>query len=478
MDVEDRSVTLSSDEHTIRSVLDTLTSCCMQMAELLQSGQGGDRTAANSLSALLKKNKKAAELPTADQVEFWKSPEKSGWMQSQGEHIRTWRKRWFVLKHGFLFRFASPDVGPSSQPRGIVDLSQVTDVSDGSAATGRQNSIKLSTSTGSRCYITESETAQVEWISALENSVAKIVKIIAGVDEEESTPAMAASRALAEQFRSYSGNTRPSSGRTSGNGIEARRRDSSERNQSFSFGKEQRSGSGSGSARGGGFGRDQMVNVVNYGGLSSSPPSASAPTGPSSYGGGGGPPPSSDYGGFINVDYGGMTGVGFQVAPPETADVGYGGGPGGGGGSGMYGNVYNPPPSMGDPRSAMPVGGHIPQHGMDMGGYGGGGGGGYPSAVQSVPQQYQQPPTMDHHQQHYQPPHLGGNDYGASVQAQHAQQQQQPSGPNLMDAVTTPAGPPQSTQSSSPWQVHYTPDGRPYYYNLQTQITQWEAPAA
>ena len=38
------------------------------------------------------------QLLTADQVEFWHHPEKAGWMYSQGEHIRTWRKRWFVLK--------------------------------------------------------------------------------------------------------------------------------------------------------------------------------------------------------------------------------------------------------------------------------------------------------------------------------------------------------------------------------------------
>lgn len=47
---------------------------------------------------------------TADQVEFWRSPEKSGWMYSQGEVIKTWRRRWFVLKQGFLFRFADQNV--------------------------------------------------------------------------------------------------------------------------------------------------------------------------------------------------------------------------------------------------------------------------------------------------------------------------------------------------------------------------------
>jgi hypothetical protein len=64
-------------------------------------------------------------------------------------------------KQGFLFRFASNDVSPASKPRGIVDLSTVTDVADGGAATGRPHSIKLSTATGHICYLCESETSQV-----------------------------------------------------------------------------------------------------------------------------------------------------------------------------------------------------------------------------------------------------------------------------------------------------------------------------
>jgi hypothetical protein len=153
------------------------------MAEMLEHGE--DRTAAQSINSLLRKSKKTKSLPTADQIEFWREPEKCGWMQSQGEHIKTWRKRWFVLKQGYLFRFSSPDIGPGSKPRGIIDLSQVTDIGDGSSVTGKENSIKLTTATGSKCFITDSETSQVEWISALDETVARLVKIIAGIDEED-----------------------------------------------------------------------------------------------------------------------------------------------------------------------------------------------------------------------------------------------------------------------------------------------------
>ena len=67
------------------------------------------------------------QLPSAEDVEFWVAPEKAGWLQSQGDHIKTWRRRWFVLKQGYLFRFASPDVTSASKPRGLVDLSKARD---------------------------------------------------------------------------------------------------------------------------------------------------------------------------------------------------------------------------------------------------------------------------------------------------------------------------------------------------------------
>ncbi len=33
-----------------------------------------------------------------------------------------------------------------------------------------------------------------------------------------------------------------------------------------------------------------------------------------------------------------------------------------------------------------------------------------------------------------------------------------------------------ASQQQSQWQVHHTAEGRPYYYNLSTGVTQWEPP--
>jgi hypothetical protein len=43
-------------------------------------------------------------------VDYWRSPDKAGWLGSQSEVMKMWRRRWFVLKQGYLFRFLSPDV--------------------------------------------------------------------------------------------------------------------------------------------------------------------------------------------------------------------------------------------------------------------------------------------------------------------------------------------------------------------------------
>ncbi|GAB4814907.1 hypothetical protein N2152v2_001953 [Parachlorella kessleri] len=455
VDVEDRTVTLQGDEHTIRSVLDTLTSSCMQMAELLQSGQGPEgagKAAAQSLNMLLKKSKKPTLL-TADQVEFWHHPEKAGWMWSQGEHIKTWRKRWFVLKQGFLFRFAGSDLNSGSKPRGIVDLSQVTDVGDGAAATGRPNSIKVSTAGSHICYLTDSETAQVEWISALEGAVSRIVKLVAGVEEEDGggssgyagasgTTASASKTSVpkswAEQLERSFAASGGSSGAGSGPGSSRRTSSNNERNMMVSV-----IGYGSGGGGGGDAGGSAAA--------APSRPSGSRPQG-GAY---------DDYG-YIKVDYGSIAGA--QSLPDRrdsSTSSGYGAGAAAnGGGYSSYGQ-----PSAG------------PQSGPA----------GYPTSAYQPPQSayHAQPlPSEPAHAHAY-----GGGGYAQQVQQgfpqyQHqAQQQQQPMGPaggyggggsTLLDSVTAPPAPQPS--SGSPWQTHYTADGRAYYHNTATGITQWDPP--
>ena len=204
VDVEERRLTLSGDSATVRSALDTLTCCCMQLAEILQQqaeeqegarelrglAQGNGRPAARGGGGRSATTSAAVQLPTADMVRYWHEPEKAGWLHCQGDVTRMWHRRWFVLKQGHLFRFMKP-ADAASDPalsgsggdrvRGVVDLSRVQDVRDGRGATGRPHSIQLVTATGaSVCYAADGETEAVEWTSALEGSVQGIVRRLAG----------------------------------------------------------------------------------------------------------------------------------------------------------------------------------------------------------------------------------------------------------------------------------------------------------
>lgn len=304
-------------------------------------------------------------LPSADEVEFWKDPEKAGWMHSQGEHIKTWRRRWFILKQGYLYRFASNDVNASSKPRGVVDLSKVTDVGDGRGETGRPNSLKLATAAGKVCYVCDTETELVEWMSALEGAVNKLVRRAAGVDDEPATKAPQQQRAQPDWARqlesSFSDATASAPRRTS------------------SASQQQLPPRTTAQVTIVGYGNDAPARPVedfNYGGLNYS--SIAGVAGVADY------QPSNGHGGANGV------------AQEPLLHVDYA--------------AYPVPPVV---PSADAAGGdaYVPQYGHYM-------------------QQLTQPPAQAE-------PAYGG------------------------DA----------------WQVHYTAEGRAYYHNAATGITQWEAPA-
>lgn len=48
--------------------------------------------------------------------------EKTGWLTKQGEKVRSWKKRWFVLRNGTVFYYGSPK---SKTPKGVIPLYNV-----------------------------------------------------------------------------------------------------------------------------------------------------------------------------------------------------------------------------------------------------------------------------------------------------------------------------------------------------------------
>ncbi|KAG1676323.1 hypothetical protein FOA52_001118 [Chlamydomonas sp. UWO 241] len=490
-DVEEKQMTLEGNESVIRSALDTLTCSCMQLAELLQSKQSDmAQETANSLSALVagngkKKGKgKGAQLPTADEVEYWKSPDKAGWMQCQGEVMKSWRKRWFVLKSGFLFRFMTSSVTEKDKPRGVVDLSKVQDVKPGSAVTGKPNSIMIKTSAGGCvAYVVDTETELVEWVSAIETAMARIVRAVAGVDDEP-VSSSGSSRAkgggggggakdsgdwmkqLERNMESFD-----KGGAGGGGGRSGGRADNASSNDPYA-GQRYGGGGGGGGRSGGSGGGNVMVEVVGYDGN----------------GGGGGGGGGGSYAGIAGASALPSRGGGGEQ---YGGGGGYGGGASGGASGGVSGGYAGPSsagPNLNDTYLSLGAGsgGHDARYaayygaaapaqqqagGYGSGGYGCGGGldpmgsSGYnnqPGAATAAAA----PPMISLLDEYPQ----SAPAYPAQQQQASAPMQQQP------QVHSQQPGGQQQSRGGGEWQVHYTDAGQPYYHNASTGSTQWEAP--
>jgi hypothetical protein len=161
-----RQVELKGSMRDVNNMLDTITAACMQLCEVIdkedhqnetndQDEDGADYGQCSSSSGGAQEKKglvgwiagkvkpgdggstgnaegnsvEDAMTSIPEGVEYWKNPDYDGWMQSQGDHIKTWRKRWFVLKDGYLFRFLNDKVLPQTKPRGILNLALCLEIS-------------------------------------------------------------------------------------------------------------------------------------------------------------------------------------------------------------------------------------------------------------------------------------------------------------------------------------------------------------
>lgn len=109
----------------------------------------------------------AASTTAEGTVQFFHSAEHAGWLWKQGEHIRTWRKRWFVLKHGKLAWFKDANVTSQSIPRGVIELRRCLSVRGATDALNSSCAFEVATQQRSMFFIAESEDERGQWINAL-----------------------------------------------------------------------------------------------------------------------------------------------------------------------------------------------------------------------------------------------------------------------------------------------------------------------
>ncbi|KAK6935738.1 Pleckstrin homology domain [Dillenia turbinata] len=104
-------------------------------------------------------------------IEFWSNPERTGWLTKQGEYIKTWRRRWFVLKQGKLFWFKDSYISRVSKPRGVIPVSKCLTVKGAEDVLNKQYAFELSTSQDTMYFIADSEKEKEEWINAIGRSI-------------------------------------------------------------------------------------------------------------------------------------------------------------------------------------------------------------------------------------------------------------------------------------------------------------------
>nr|AFN53666.1 hypothetical protein [Linum usitatissimum] len=132
-------------------------------------------------------------------IDFWTNPERSGWLTKQGEYIRTWRRRWFILKQGKLLWFKDSIVTRASVPRGVVAVGQCLTVKGAEDVLNKPFAFELSTNNDTMYFIADSEKEKEEWINSIGRSI---------VQHSSPTPASATAtnvgdRALFQQCTSF-----------------------------------------------------------------------------------------------------------------------------------------------------------------------------------------------------------------------------------------------------------------------------------
>jgi len=104
--------------------------------------------------------------------------DKEGWMTKQGGSIKTWKKRWFVLKGNKLYYFKGKT---DDDAKGLIDLEADTLVRNESdnkkvnKKSANMLSIQAQGWKGRRCFymFPDSHTEQIEWIEALRANIRK-----------------------------------------------------------------------------------------------------------------------------------------------------------------------------------------------------------------------------------------------------------------------------------------------------------------
>ena len=112
-----------------------------------------------------------------------------------GEYIKTWRRRWFVLKSGKIlwFKTDADALRPDSQPRGVVDVRRCLSIKGAEDAINRPCAFEVSTSDGeSMFFVADTDKDKEDWINAVGRAIVRHSRALLEHDVQDYTTAAAA----------------------------------------------------------------------------------------------------------------------------------------------------------------------------------------------------------------------------------------------------------------------------------------------
>jgi hypothetical protein len=100
------------------------------------------------------------------------NPDKDGYLTKQGGSIKTWKKRWCVLKDGSIFYFKTPK---DQSPKGTIELEKSSKLSE-TTLTKKKYAFQVQTAQRTFVITAESEACKREWMAAVNASIENLQK--------------------------------------------------------------------------------------------------------------------------------------------------------------------------------------------------------------------------------------------------------------------------------------------------------------
>eukprot|EP00803_Ostreobium_quekettii_P000874 evm.model.scf_2320.1 EVM.evm.TU.scf_2320.1 scf_2320:828-2762(+) len=106
-------------------------------------------------------------------VEFWTNPERTGWLMKQGEYLKYWRRRWFVLKQGKIFWFKSEILNSESIPRGVIPVNTCLSIKGAEDTLNKPHAFEITTADDKMFFIADTAKEKEDWINSIGRAIVK-----------------------------------------------------------------------------------------------------------------------------------------------------------------------------------------------------------------------------------------------------------------------------------------------------------------